>query len=115
MKRLSRILKSSRILGKSACRCTGGRKKTRNSWNLSAWNSWKSSCTATCARSPLANDRNRGIVMRHQLTTLTAMAALLLSAALPAAAQTKPYQPHRMADGHPDLQGTYDLATITPV
>ena len=43
------------------------------------------------------------------------MAALLLLAALPAAAQNKPYQLHRTADGHPDLQGTYDLATITPV
>ncbi len=26
-----------------------------------------------------------------------------------------PYSPPRMADGHPDLQGTYDLATLTPV
>ena len=25
------------------------------------------------------------------------------------------YKVPRMADGHPDLQGTYDLATITPV
>src|SRR5262245_51204340 len=29
--------------------------------------------------------------------------------------QTKPYAPPRLADGHPDLQGTYDLATLTPV
>ena len=27
----------------------------------------------------------------------------------------KPYSPPRMADGHPDLQGTYDLATLTPL
>jgi hypothetical protein len=27
----------------------------------------------------------------------------------------KPYTPPRMADGHPDLQGTYDLATVTPL
>ena len=34
-----------------------------------------------------------------------------------AAAQTpaKKYNPPRMADGHPDLQGTYDLATLTPL
>ena len=27
----------------------------------------------------------------------------------------KPYSPPRMPDGHPDLQGTYDLATLTPL
>ncbi len=27
----------------------------------------------------------------------------------------KPYSPKRLADGHPDLQGTYDLATLTPL
>lgn len=27
----------------------------------------------------------------------------------------KPYRAPRMPDGHPDLQGTYDLATLTPV
>jgi len=27
----------------------------------------------------------------------------------------KAYSPKRLADGHPDLQGTYDLATLTPV
>ena len=45
------------------------------------------------------------------------LAALLLLTLVPAAAQTaaKPYTPHRMPDGHPDLQGTYDLATLTPV
>src|SRR5579871_5067543 len=32
-----------------------------------------------------------------------------------AKATAKAYTPHRLADGHPDLQGTYDLATITPL
>src|SRR5262249_49771602 len=27
----------------------------------------------------------------------------------------KPYSPPRGADGHPELQGTYDLATLTPL
>ena len=27
----------------------------------------------------------------------------------------KPYSPRRMPDGKPDLQGTYDLATLTPL
>ena len=31
------------------------------------------------------------------------------------AASTKTYAPPRLADGHPDLQGTYDAATMTPV
>jgi len=48
-----------------------------------------------------------------------AASALLLMTVVPAAAQTaKPaakYNPPRMPDGHPDLQGTYDLATITPI
>jgi hypothetical protein len=29
--------------------------------------------------------------------------------------QQKPYSPPRMPDGHPNLQGTYDLATLTPM
>jgi len=50
---------------------------------------------------------------------LPALAALLIST-VPAVAQNsnesgKKYSPPRMPDGHPDLQGTYDLATITPV
>lgn len=32
-----------------------------------------------------------------------------------AAQGAKPYSPPRMPDGHPDLQGTYDLATLTPL
>src|SRR5437762_6887787 len=39
-----------------------------------------------------------------------------LGVAAALAGQTpKPYTPARMPDGHPDLQGTYDLATLTPV
>ena len=61
--------------------------------------------------------------MRNRFVALAgvpAMAALLLSTVVPAAAQTakaaaKTYNPPRMPDGHPDLQGTYDLATITPM
>src|SRR5579872_4337192 len=57
--------------------------------------------------------------MRHLLLVgIPAMAALLLWT--PAVAQNqkapaKAYSPRRLADGHPDLQGTYDLATITPL
>jgi hypothetical protein len=46
-----------------------------------------------------------------------ALAIVLISvAALPMAGQTsKPSSLPRTPDGHPDLQGTYDLATITPL
>jgi hypothetical protein len=59
--------------------------------------------------------------MRHRFVALLlTMAALLLSTVVPATAQNskapaKPYSPRRMSDGHPDLQGTYDLATLTPM
>ena len=57
--------------------------------------------------------------MRHLLMACSA-AALVIGTTVPAAAQTapatsKPYKVPRLADGHPDLQGMYDLATITPV
>src|SRR5690349_5122585 len=56
--------------------------------------------------------RNR---MLHRWFAITA----LLITAVPSRAQTakpaKPYTPKRLADGHPDLQGVYDLATLTPM
>src|SRR5262249_10694201 len=42
----------------------------------------------------------------------------VLTASLAAQAQrapAKPYSPPRMPDGHPNLQGIYDLATLTPM
>ena len=61
--------------------------------------------------------------MRHRFLELLgspAIAALLLQTGAPGAAQTqkapvKTHNPRRMPDGHPDLQGTYDLATLTPL
>jgi len=44
-----------------------------------------------------------------------AVALISLSAALPLAGQGAKAATPRMPDGHPDLQGTYDLATITPL
>src|SRR3954469_25411356 len=38
----------------------------------------------------------------------------LVASLAPLAGQTKSPIP-RMKDGHPDLQGTYDIATLTPV
>jgi hypothetical protein len=54
------------------------------------------------------------------LTGALALTALLPGTIAPAAAQTpntpaKSYTAPRTADGHPDLQGIYDLATITPL
>ena len=62
--------------------------------------------------------------MRNRFVALTGVAgmtiALVLLTAVPSAGQApkaspKPYTPPRTPDGHPDLQGTYDLATITPL
>jgi hypothetical protein len=59
--------------------------------------------------------------MRNRFVALAGMlAAGLFLTLAPAAAQTakasgKAYHAKRMPDGHPDLQGTYDLATITPM
>ena len=49
--------------------------------------------------------------MRIRLFILTA----LLGIASGLFAQTGGYKVPRLADGHPDLQGTYDLATLTPM
>ena len=57
--------------------------------------------------------------MRHRtvgLAGVLALCALLVLTMIPAAAQTaNGYKSPRTPDGHPDLQGTYDLATITAV
>lgn len=52
--------------------------------------------------------------MRDQAMQL-ALAVSLLAAQLALAQNGKPYSPRRLTDGHPDLQGTYDVATITPL
>ena len=46
---------------------------------------------------------------------LAGAAFLLATAALAGDSPKKPYSAKRMPDGHPDLQGTYDLATMTPM
>jgi hypothetical protein len=57
--------------------------------------------------------------MRHLPMACTALAGLFLLTVVPAVSQIAPSTAKasrlpRTADGHPDLQGTYDLATITP-
>ena len=59
--------------------------------------------------------------MRDRFISLTSVAGMTLAlswAALPMPAQTMKAEAKtavpRMPDGHPDLQGTYDLATMTP-
>src|SRR5262245_12748006 len=46
--------------------------------------------------------------MRHRLSVLAAAAAISTTAAAQSAAPRTP-------GGHPDLQGTYDVATLTPL
>ena len=51
--------------------------------------------------------------MRIQIFVLTGL--LGIAGSLLGQTASKAYTVPRMADGHPDLQGTYDLATMTPV
>src|SRR5579864_3708129 len=61
--------------------------------------------------------------MQHRFVSRTSAAGMALAlmslAAVPARAQTTKTAARsairRMPDGHPDLQGTYDLATMTPL
>jgi hypothetical protein len=56
--------------------------------------------------------------MHRQLIVAIALGAGLwavLSPAPIAGQAARPYSPPRMPDGRPDLQGTYDLATLTPL
>jgi hypothetical protein len=64
--------------------------------------------------------RQGGPAMRRLLFAgVPTVAALLLCTPVQSAAQEKKpakvYSPKRMPDGHPDLQGTYDIATMTPM
>src|SRR5256885_783070 len=43
------------------------------------------------------------------------LALVLVGTAIVYAQAPKAFTMPRMADGHPDLQGTYDLATVTPI
>jgi hypothetical protein len=62
--------------------------------------------------------------MRHRFVTLTLALTSTIAVVSLTRAQTagqapsgapKPYAAPRMPDGHPNLQGTYDLATLTPL
>ena len=58
--------------------------------------------------------------MRRRWLVVTMMSGMLLVLSAveptPVVGQgAKPYSPPRMPDGKPDLQGTYDLATLTPL
>src|SRR5947207_3154077 len=52
----------------------------------------------------------------HRILTLLGILVMGLTVAAQAPKPSaKPYTPPRAPDGHPDLQGTYDLATLTPL
>src|SRR5215813_9005012 len=54
--------------------------------------------------------------MRAQcLVGVIGVVAVIIAAVPSAAGQAGKYSPPRMADGKPDLQGTYTFATITPL
>jgi hypothetical protein len=62
--------------------------------------------------------------MRKRFVRSTAVLAVVIAVLAPMSSKIagqsgrtvpKPYAPPRTLDGHPDLQGTYDLATLTPL
>ena len=63
--------------------------------------------------------RSHTVLFVGMLAAVTAAGAALATAPLAAQAAKAPAQPAktgpRTADGHPDFQGTYDVATVTPV
>src|SRR5580700_261060 len=73
----------------------------RSSWISSARSLWKSCCMASSGKNRWPS---RSAMPRNRLALFRPIAILCF----PAAAQ-------RLPDGHPDLQGTYDLATLTPL
>ena len=54
-------------------------------------------------------------VQAFVLTALLSVASGVFAQTQNAKATSKAFTVQRMPDGHPDLQGTYDLATLTPV
>jgi hypothetical protein len=59
---------------------------------------------------------NRFVALAAMLGMAIAAEAIMPEmAAAQRNAEGKPYAPPRTPDGHPDLQGTYDLATLTPL
>src|SRR5438552_12391556 len=70
-------------------------------------------------------DHNEEVPVHGRTASVTkaflvaAVAALLLAPSLsgqtPTASKATTYKVPRTPDGHPDLQGTYDIATLTPI
>ena len=55
-------------------------------------------------------------MMPRRSLALPLVAAVALGLAAPAGAQdADPFDPHRLADGRPDLQGVWDFRTLTPL
>src|ERR1700676_3683397 len=112
-----------RARGKSACRCTGGRRRTPSCWISSVWSLSRKCCMALTGSIRLVSNRGvwnmqNGFISKTSAAALMAVAFVVVTA-VPASAQaTKSAAKssvRRMPDGHPDLQGTYDLATMTPM
>jgi hypothetical protein len=59
--------------------------------------------------------RNRNLVLSSAILAAFVASGLNSAGQAPGARKPAAGSLPRLADGHPDLQGTYDLATLTPV
>ena len=65
---------------------------------------------------PAPDPKETTVLTRHALAAAAAIVASLAISSGAAGAQTRtPYQPPRLADGHPDLQGEWSYQFLTPV
>jgi hypothetical protein len=96
--------------------------RMRSSWISSAWSSSKNCCMGSTENVRLTDGRRGGSDMSKRFISGTRVLGMTLGfslAALPVVGQVMntPARSElaRTPDGHPDLQGTYDLATMTPL
>jgi hypothetical protein len=59
--------------------------------------------------------RNRGLTATGILAVTIALTTMVPAAGQAPARVPKPYAPARTPDGQPDLQGVWNIATITPL
>src|SRR5690242_13022322 len=118
MKPSSKIPKSSRDPGRSACRCTASSKRMHRYSNTSVWNSPRRSSMKSCARYRF-NSRLIFAVVLIGVFLRPSPAAdqvkLETNALNDPTAEAKPWAINKTPDGQPDLQRYWTNNTMAPL